>query len=418
MSRHLTRRSTCRLCGNNRCELVVPMKASPIGDAYVTDKQRGDAQELFPLDLYLCRGCGHLQLLDVVDPALLFGEYTFATASSAGLVEHFRKYAAEAVGRFKPAPGALVVEIGSNDGSLLRFFKDHGLAVLGIDPAREMVRRACNAGIDSLADYFTSALARKIRADRGPASLMAANNVFAHVDDLRDVVKGVKELLAPDGVFIFEASYLVDTIEKLLFDTVYHEHLSYHSIAPLVSFFAGVGLELFDVVRIPSKGGSIRGFVQHQGGPHARADSVGELLALEKRMGLAEPDIFRKFSATLEERKRELHAVLGGARGEGKRIAGFGASVTVTTLLYHFELGGYLDFLADDNREKSGLYSPGLHLPVLHSDALYERRPDMVVILAWQYADPIMKKHARFAEQGGRFVVPLPAVKILHKPDA
>jgi len=406
-------RTTCRLCGGPNLESALPIAATPIGDAYVPAARKDEPQPSFSLELYLCTDCAHLQLLDVVDPELLFGEYTFVTASSGGLVDHFRRHAEEVVRRASPAVGGLVVEIGSNDGSLLRFYQERGMRVLGVDPAREIARRATDSGIETLPTFFNLAVAERIRSERGPAALVEANNVYAHADDLAGITDGVAKLLAPDGVFVFEVSYLVDTLEKKLFDTVYHEHVSYHSVAPLAKFFRAHGLELFDIERIGTKGGSIRGFVQPAGGPKRRMSIVDELIALERQRKLDRVETFRSFAAELASIRDRLHEVLREVRAAGGLIAGFGASVTVTTLLYHFGLGEFVEFLVDDNPSKHGMFSPGLHLPVVSSQALYERKPAATVILAWQYAEPIMKKHARYLAEGGRFIVPLPDVRVV-----
>jgi SAM-dependent methyltransferase len=406
-------RTTCRLCGGPNLESALPIAATPIGDAYVTAAKKDEPQPQFSLELYLCTDCAHLQLLDVVDPELLFGEYTFVTASSGGLVDHFRRHAEEVVARTTLAPGGLVVEIGSNDGSLLRFYQDRGMRVLGVDPAREIARRATESGVETLPTFFNLAVAEKIRAERGAAALVEANNVYAHADDLAGITDGVAKLLAPDGVFVFEVSYLVDTLDKKLFDTVYHEHVSYHSVGPLVKFFKAHGLELFDIERIGTKGGSIRGYVQPAGGPKRIRPIVDELVELESRRQFDRVETFRHFAGELDGIRDRLHELLQTIRNENGRIAGFGASVTVTTLIYHLRLGDFLDYLVDDNPSKHGLYSPGLHLPVVSSQALYERKPAAVVVLAWQYAEPIMKKHAAYATEGRKFIVPLPEVRIV-----
>jgi SAM-dependent methyltransferase len=408
-----TRRTDCRLCGSRALTLALPISASPIGDHYVPVDRLKHAQPSYPLDLFLCAACGHLQLLDVLPPDLLFGDYTFVTSSSPGLVEHFRRHAEDVVRRTTPPAAALVVEIGSNDGSLLRFYKALGLRTLGVDPAAGIAAQASASGIETIPTFFTREVAETMRRERGAATLVEANNVYAHVDDIAGLTDGVRLLLAPDGVFVFEVSYLVDTIEKKLFDTVYHEHLSYHSLAPLMRFFAAHGLELFDVERIPTKGGSIRGFVQLHGGPRPRTAAVDELLRLEQTRGMARVETFRAFADDLAAVKGTLHHELSSIRAGGGEVAGFGASVTVTTLLHHFSLGGMIDYLVDDNPAKQGLYSPGLHLPVRPSQAIHERPPAAVVILAWQYADAIMKKHARYLDTGGRFLVPLPEARIV-----
>lgn len=407
------RRTTCRLCESPQVELAVPIKSSPIADVYLSADRAGEQQPLYPLDLYLCRHCGHVQLLDVVNPTLLFGDYIYHTSASASLVDHFRRYADEVYDRYFRASPGLAIDIGSNDGTLLRFFQVKGMRVLGIDPAAGIAEEATRSGVETLPAFFTADLARRLRSERGTAVCLTANNVFAHSDSLPDMADGIRECLAPEGIFIFEVSYLVDIIEKLLFDTVYHEHLCYHSIKPLCAFFARHGLELFDVTRLPTKGGSIRGFVQRADGHRPRARIIDELLLLEQKMGLDQPTIFEKCTAKLAAVKAQLHGLLEQYRASGKSIAGFGASATVTTLLYNFELGPFLPYLLDDNVARHGLISPGLHLPVCSPQMLYERAPDYVLILAWQYADPILKKHTRYLEQGGHFILPLPQVKVV-----
>jgi hypothetical protein len=389
------------------------MQPSPIADAYVPASRLHERQELYPLDLHLCLECGHVQLLEVVPPEVLFGDYIYTTGISPGLVEHFRYYAQEALRRFAPPAGSLAVDIGSNDGTLLRFLQAGGLRVLGVDPAVQIARRATESGIETVASFFTSDLARQLKRHHGPAALVTANNVFAHADGLPDMADGVRELLAASGVFIFEVSYLADIVEKLLFDTVYHEHLCYHSVAPLDVFLARHGLELFDVQRLPSKGGSIRCFVQLAGGKHRRTSAVSDLLAFEVQLGLAAPQVFQQFTARLQTIKQELLSLVRKLHGQGQTIAGYGASATVTTLMSYFGLWPYLGYLVDDNPARHGLFSPVYHLPVHPPQTLYEQKPDCVLILAWQYAEPILKKNVRYVEQGGRFIRPLPTVQVI-----
>ncbi len=410
----LRRRTDCRLCNGTRLKMALPIAPSPVADAYVPEEKLGEKQGVYPLDLYLCLDCAHVQNVDVVSPELLFRDYLYVTSSSLGLVEHYRRYAEEVVSAFRIAPGSLVLDIGSNDGSLLQFFKDKGLRVLGVDPARSIAKEASAKGISTLPEFFSERLAMAIRRERGPAAVITANNVFAHTDDLADMVRGIHALLAEDGIFVFEASYLVDIVDRFLFDTVYHEHVSYHSIAPLKRFFDKLGLQLFDVQRSASKGGSIRGFVQHprQGGRPV-SPIVGELLEMENGRGFAGLELYRAYGEAIAERKNALARVIDDARARGKRVAGYGASNTVTTLMWHFGLSEKLEFLADDNPRKQGLYSPGAHIPVVASEELYVRRPDHVIILAWNYAKPIIRRHQRFLAEGGEFVIPLPELKIV-----
>jgi len=377
------------------------MVPTPVADHYVTGERLGETQEAYPLDLYLCRGCGHVQMLDVVDPDVLFRDYVYMTSFSLGLVEHFKELASRLMDLQNLQRGSLVLEIGSNDGSMLRAFKERGFSVLGIDPARDIARKATESGIETLPEFFTSDLAGRIAKEHGPASIVIANNVFAHADELGDIADGIRELLSGDGVFVFEVSYLVDIVGKMLFDTIYHEHLCYHSVKPLQRFFREHGMELIDVERIPSKGGSIRGLAQRAGGPKKTSPEVAGLTRLEEELGMEKAATYGKMSARILEMKSELGSFLSEMLSQGKVIAGYGASATVTTLLYQFDLGDKLSFLVDDNPARHGLFSPGHHLPVFPSSELLERKPDYVVVLAWAYADPIpacaaIKDHIAF----------------------
>lgn len=414
MQSSLTRRDRCRLCDSKHLELALPIAASPIADAYVPAERLNEQQGTYPLDLYLCTECGHVQNIDVVNPEILFRDYIYVTSSSMGLVEHYRRYADEVVSQFGTKPNALALEIGSNDGSLLSFFKAKGLKVLGVDPARRIAEEATARGVPTLPEFFGSKLAQTLRKEHGPASIIAANNVFAHADNLADIVRGIRIMLADDGVFIFEVSYLPDIVDRFLFDTVYHEHVSYHSIIPLAKFFEKLGMQLFDVQRISSKGGSIRGFAQRAPeGRHAVTSRVKELIAEENHRGFHQPAIYREYGAAIAARKAAVTKVLDEARAQGKTVAGYGASTTVTTLMWHFDLAQKLEFLVDDNPLKHGLFAPKCHLPVLPSEELYTRRPDYVLILAWNFAEPIMKRHQRYVDEGGTFVIPLPELKVV-----
>jgi SAM-dependent methyltransferase len=407
------RRDTCRLCGGKTLEPVFSLTATPPANAFVPKEKLRQAQQAFPLDLHFCADCAHLQILDVVDPSVLFEDYVYVSGTSPVFVEHFRKYAEAVLAETQPKAGSLVVDVGSNDGTLLRFFKDAGMKVLGVDPARAIAAEATRKGIETWAEFFTAELAQKIRQERGAAAAVTANNVFAHADDLKGILQGVRGLLAPDGVFVFEVSYLVDVYEKTLFDTIYHEHVAYHSVKPLVRFFAENGLELIEARRVDSHGGSLRGWAQLKGGPRQVGASVRELVALEEKLGLDRAGTFREYAKKIDGVKAKLGTLLRDLKKQGKTLAGFGAPAKATTLMFHFGLGpDLIDFIVDDSPLKQGLYSPGLHIPVLPSSAIYEKKPDYLLILAWNFAPSIMGKHKAFSEKGGKFIVPLPEVSV------
>ena len=407
------RRNTCRLCDGRDLDLVIPLAPTPVADDYVPAERLDEVQETCPLDLYLCRRCGHLQLLYVVDPELLFGNYLFETSTSLGLVEHYRRFADDVLDWLNPPPGALAVEIGSNEGSLLRCFQSRGMKALGVDPARDIARRATESGVETLPTFFTTELARQIKLDHGPATLIAANNVFAHADDLADMAEGVRELLAPDGVFVFEVAYLVDVIQKGSVDNFYHEHLSNHRVEPLQLFLKRHGLELTNIQRMDTKGGSLRGQASLANGHSKVSPQIASLIELETTLGLDGVGPYQEFAARIDGTKRDMRQLLLGLKQQGKTLAGYGASPSVTTLLYHFDIAGLISFLVDDNPLKHNLYSPGHHIPVFPSQAIYESKPDYVVILAWLYSGRIIENNRAYLDQGGHFIVPLPEVQVI-----
>ena len=389
---------------------------TPLANEFVPASDRGRPQDQFPLELGLCERCGHVQLRDVVDPERLFRNYVYVSSTSPVFVEHFRRYAQALMRLTDLAPGSTVVEIGSNDGALLRCFKDAGMRVLGIDPARAIAAQASGRGVNTLPEFFTRALARQLSAQGWVADVIAANNVFAHADDLHDIAEGVAQLLTPDGVFVFEVSYLLDVVEKTLFDTIYHEHVSYHTVAPMVGFFERHGLELIDAIRVDTHGGSLRGIVKRRGGRLPHQVSVEELIRLERARGLDRPEAYERLAQTIQQRKAELVGLLRRLRSTGKRIVGFGAPAKATTLLFAFGIEpGWLECIVDESPWKQGLYSPGHHLPVVAPEILYDdgaARPDYALILAWNFAESIMSKHRAFLEGGSHFIVPLPTVVV------
>jgi len=414
----LSRRTGCRLCASRDLERVVPMPATAIADAYVSPEQRDQKQALYPLDLYFCRTCTHVQLLHVVDPRLMFkSDYTYASGSSAGIVRHFGEHARALIEREKPSPGALVVDVGSNDGTFLRFFKEAGLAVLGVDPATELARQAARSGIETVTEFLDPSVARRLRSEHGPARIVTANNVFAHADDLAGMADSIRILLDEDGLFAFEVSYLLDIVDHMLLGTIFHEHLSYHTVRALRRFLAAHDLELVDVTRNTIQGGSLVGFAQPRGGRRPVSPRVDDLLRLEEERRLHDPETLRQFDHRLERMKQDVKQLFAGIAAEGKTVAGFGAARGGTTLLYRLDIGEDIRFIVDDSPAKQGLLTPGHHIPVLATSALYERRPEYVFILAWVHAKPIQQNHRRYVEEGGRFVLAVPEIRVVTAAD-
>ena len=410
---HSFRRDNCRLCGASDLELVLQLAPTPPGDHYLPAERLKETQTVYPLDLFLCRACGLAQLRDVVDPDVLYGNYIYRTSISLGLTEHYQGYADEVLRRVSPPEGALVIDIGSNDGSLLNCFQNRGLRVLGVDPARELAEQATRSGIETLPTYFSMELARAVREEWGPVMIVTANNVIANIDNLDDMIGGIRSLLAPNGVFVFETGYVVDLVQQGILDNIYHEHLSYFSVKPLAGFFRKHGMELINVEHVPTKGGSLRGTVQLASSGCPASRSVNDLIAVETNRGFDCPETFKAWAARCDEMRDELVSLVHNLVARGKTVAGYGASVGVTTLIYYFDLGSALSFLVDDNSSRHGLFSPGYHIPVLSPRVIYERKPDYVLMLPWRFSEAIIKTHQTYLDQGGHFIVPLPKVDVI-----
>ncbi|HEX2658997.1 MAG TPA: class I SAM-dependent methyltransferase [Polyangia bacterium] len=410
-------RTHCALCAAPQGKLrsVLQLAATPPANEFVREEERGTPQDLIPLTLQLCEVCGHLQLAEIADPRRLFQHYVYVSGTSSVFVAHFARFAAAMADRFALGPTSLVVDVGSNDGTLLKQFQALGIKkVLGVDPAVEIVKEAVAAGVPTREGFFTPAVAADIRATHGAADLLCANNVFAHAEDLAGFARGVQALLGDEGVFVFEVSYLVDVIQKLLFDTIYHEHVAYHALTPLVRFFDGLGLRLFDAERVDTHGGSVRCYVAQRGSKRASTDRLAGLLKLETELGLFGPEVYAAFKQRITDRGRQLRDRLREIKAKGGRIAGFGAPAKLTTLMYEFGLDQtMIDFIVDDSAWKQGKFTPGTHIPVVPATQLAERRPDACVVFAWNFADSIIKKHETYSKTGGRFIVPLPELREL-----
>jgi SAM-dependent methyltransferase len=405
-------RKTCRCCGSAALELIVPLANVPIVSPNVDVTDKAVLTTMAPLDTYLCRDCGLIQLVHVVDPALIYRNYLYRTTISAGLASHFELLADAAVDRLGLDAKSFIVEFGSNDGTLLSSFHDRGMRVLGIDPAPALAAEASDRGVPTRADFFDEDLAAELLESSGPADLILSNNVMANIDDLGTVIRGIKRLLKPNGAYVWETQYALDVFEKTLLDSIYHEHISCFSVRPVVSAFERFDLEVFDAERIPTKGGSIRFWIQHRGGPSAIAKRVADLIALEDQIGLYDPAYHRRFSERIRTIEARLHELIAAARAANGRVAGYGASVGSAALIHQLRLEDKLDLVFDDSPFKERIEGPGYDLPVYMGDAVRSENPSLIVILAWRYAEAIMARQQDYLARGGTFVVPLPQVQV------
>ena len=411
------KREDCRLCISKDLELVVPLSPTPVAEKYLTAGDLKTKKELiYPLDLYMCSSCGHVQLLDVIDPKFLYDDYTYCSGNSPGLVKHFSEYADYITENFKFENNDLVVDIGSNDGTLLYFFKKKGFKVVGVDPAEEVAKLANDRDIETYTNFFDSKTTKEIISNKGKAKIITANNAYAHMDDLNSLTKNISKLLQKDGIFVFEISYLLDVIENNLLGTIFHEHHSYHSIKPLKKFFKKFNMELIDITRNNIQGGSLVGITQFIGGPYKAKDSVKEIEELETKKKIDQVETLRLFSKKLNNHISEIKDSLEKIKKEGKSIAGFGAARSGTTLISQFKIGEVIDYIVDDSSYKQGKFSPGEHLLVKPTNEIYSKnKPDYLIILAWVHAKKIIKEHQRFLNNGGAFIICFPEFKIIKK---
>ncbi|HUL90781.1 MAG TPA: class I SAM-dependent methyltransferase [Burkholderiales bacterium] len=406
----------CRSCGAQLEHTFCDLGMSPLSNAFLSAEQLERMEPFYPLHAYVCARCFLVQLQEFESPEHIFAEgYAYFSSYSQTWLDHARRYVDTMIERFAFGPASLVVEIASNDGYLLQYFKEQNVPVLGIEPAENCARAAVQAGIPTLVKFFGSELASEIKAQHKSADLLLGNNVLAHVPSLNDFVKGLKILLKARGVVTMEFPHLLNLMRENQFDTIYHEHFSYFSFLAVEGVFARHGLSIFDVDELPTHGGSLRIYASHT----ERADlglspRVTELREREISHGLRSLATYRAFGKRVEEVKRALLEFLIRAKGEGKRICGYGAPAKGNTLLNYCGVrNDFLDFTVDRSPHKQGLFLPGTHIPVFAPEKLSETKPDYVLILPWNLKEEIMAQLSFIRDWGGRFVIPIPRVEVV-----
>jgi SAM-dependent methyltransferase len=399
--------TVCRGCGKAELEVVLDLGEMPLANAILGPADLEAAEPRYPLALAYCPLCWLVQITRTVDPDLLFREYTYFSSVSDAFVEHSRTIAERLIAERRLGPDSLVVELASNDGYLLQHYARAGVPVLGIDPARNIAEVATARGIPTLAEFFTRDLARELARTGRTADVVHANNVIAHVPDLNGFVAGIATILKPGGVAVIETPYLRELVDRLEFDTIYHEHIYYHSLTALSRVFERNGLAVVDVERIPMHGGSLRVFAEPAGGRPGGA--VRSLLAEEAAVGLCSPTYYASFAARVAELGRELRSMLIDLRARGRTIAAYGAAAKGAVLLNAFDLDASLiSFVVDRSPHKQGHWMPGVHIPIVAPDQLVARRPDACLLLAWNFADEILAQQAEYRRLGGKFIIPVP----------
>lgn len=407
--------SKCRFCGNPLVRSFCDLGMSPPSNSYLKPEQLNRMEAFFPLHAYVCDACFLVQLEQFQTPGEIFSDYAYFSSYSDTWLAHSRDYADSMQRRFGLGGQSLVVEIASNDGYLLQFFKQKDIPVLGIEPAQNVAQVAQAKGIPTLVKFFGVDTAKELLAQGKTADLLLGNNVLAHVPDINDFVGGMKLLLKSSGVITMEFPHLMRLMQENQFDTIYHEHFSYLSFTTAAKVFAHHGMTLFDVEELPTHGGSLRIYARHtEDASKPASGNAQRLLQREAAAGLSAIETYSAFAERVKETKRGLLEFLIAAKREGRTIAGYGAPAKGNTLLNYCGVrADFIDYTVDRSPHKQGCFLPGTHIPIHHPNKIRETRPDYLLILPWNLRDEVMDQMSHIRQWGGRFVLPIPEVKIV-----
>ena len=406
--------SVCRFCATPLEHDLVDLGMSPVSNSFVRPDQVHEPEPFYPLHAFVCSNCFLVQLEEFETADQIFSDYVYFSSYSTSWLAHARRFVGEAIERFGYDSDSLVIEVASNDGYLLQYFKEHDVPVLGIEPASNVAEVAREAGIDTIDEFFGVALAERLRDEGRLCDLLIGNNVLAHVPDINDFVGGLGIVLGKDGVLSMEFPHLLKLIEQTQFDTIYHEHFSYLSLSTVQKIFAHHGLQVFDVQELPTHGGSLRVYAQHAGGQQAIGKTVQKVLADERRARLDSLDGYRGFSDKVLKVKADLLKFLDEAASADKTVVGYGAPAKGNTLLNFCGVGpDAIAYTVDRNPHKQRQLLPGTHIPVHAPEKIEETRPDYVLILPWNLKDEVIEQMAGIREWGGKFVVPIPELKVI-----
>ncbi len=406
----------CRICESTDLAEVIDLGNQPIPNGFLPKEQLKIREKTYPLHVSFCNNCSLMQLTYLVTPKIMFDNYLYIPSASKTRLAHFKSLAEDVRGIAKLNDKSLVIDVGSNDGSLLTAFKNLGVRTLGIDPAENLVKVAQLSGIETVLGYFDSKLARKVVNKYGKAKAMCATNVIAHIPNLHEVLSGANILLEDYGIFLMQFPYSKDLLEKNLFDTIYHEHLSYFSVKSLLKLADKSNLEIFNIEKSDLDGGSLKVYWKKKSNKKQKINLLGinKILKEEEKYGLHTIDAYLKFTKRVERLKAQTVQKLKALKKSKKQIVGYGAAAKANVLLNYFGIDAKtIDYIVDSTPYKQGLYTPGSHIPIYSEDKIYETRPDYVLIFAWNFSKEIMEKNKKYKNDGGKFIVIVPKVKII-----
>jgi SAM-dependent methyltransferase len=406
--------STCRFCATPLKHEFVNLGLSPIANAFIEPEEVGNIEPFYPLHVFVCSTCFLVQLEEFESPDEIFSDYVYFSSYSDSWLAHARKFVEGAAHRFGLDSNSLVIEVASNDGYLLQYFKERGVPVLGVEPASNVANVAIAAGIDTIDEFFGVTLAERIRDEGRTCDLLVGNNVLAHVPDINDFVGGLKIVLSENGVLSMEFPHLLKLIQETQFDTIYHEHFSYLSLLAVQKIFEHHGLIIFDVEELTTHGGSLRVFAQHPNGPRKTTDNVSKVLDDEREAGFDTLQGYDNFSEKVMRVKDDLLAFLESAENSDKTVVGYGAPAKGNTLLNFCGVGpNAIEYTVDRSPHKQGKLLPGTHIPVHSPEQIAATKPDYVLILPWNLQEEIVQQLSHLEEWGGKCVVPIPELRVL-----